>query len=79
MDGWHEYDSNAVPTTSIANVGADEDYALENGLGYYSAANRVQLDGPIEYVGFMQTYCPAWGSLQEYKDASARCASWAAT
>ena len=69
MDGWLEYDSNVTPNTSIANLGLSEDYGLQHGLGYYLGANRLQLDGPIEYVGFMQTYCPAWGSLREYQDA----------
>ena len=69
MDGWIEYDSNVTPNTSVANMGLSEDYGVESGLGAYMGGNRLQADGPIEYVGFMQTYCPAWGSLREYQDA----------
>ncbi|MHB9129588.1 MAG: DUF6259 domain-containing protein [Armatimonadota bacterium] len=68
MDGWYTGPSNDYPHAGYSAIAATHDRALERGLGYYLGGNRAQIDGPMEYVGMWPTYCPAYGSLQEFKD-----------
>jgi len=65
--GWGTYPSNELPAAGFEFYKNYLAWA-ERGLSRYLAANRVQLDGPIEYVGLMHGTCPLWGTEKQFRD-----------
>jgi len=65
--GWSTYPSNLLPCEGFDFYSKFRQWK-EIGLGRYLGANRVQLDGPINYVGTMHGTCPLWGTEEQFRD-----------
>ncbi|MBS3761773.1 MAG: hypothetical protein KGZ25_00590 [Planctomycetes bacterium] len=62
--GWGTLDSNSFPWEGLQLYDAFRK-SQEMGMGRYIAGNRIQLDGPIEYVGLMHGLCPLWATEEQ--------------